>query len=583
MRLLRQLIREYPWRSARVAFYQIIGQLVAATGTAAFLPMLSVLLDEDHDLASASRLERITVAALARVGLAPELGVLVAVLIGFAVVRASIVIPTQRAVGNTVAQVAMDLRVRLVRGIARAKWSHLTKQRVGFIASAFGPEADRAAMAFLSGVGLFSMALRIVAMLVLAALVSPQVTAGGILAGALIGFALASFVRTARRAGAKQTRITREALGRLSSTLVSLKPLKAMGREASLSRLFGQDNERLHRTLRRLVRTRGILRAFQEALVTVLIAAVAYGVLQFLAIPFKDLLVLLFLFARILTSVSKMQRGFQELATHESAYYAINKTITDAEDAVEHFSDRATRIAPTRLEQGIVFRSVSYRYDGTPVLRDLDLEIPAGQITALIGPSGSGKTTIADLVCGLLQSERGELLIDGVPFDELDLRDWRRKVGYVAQDSRLLRGTVATNLKSGDETIEPSLIERALICAQAQDFVRELPDGLETSLGVAGALLSGGQRQRIAIAKALVQKPTLLILDEATSALDPETERAFFRAIRDYDAGLTVLAISHQENLLDVADHVVAHRPLLPVPVYTAPPGAAETTSEGVS
>lgn len=582
MRLLRQLIRRYPWLSAQVAFYQTLGQLVAATGTAALLPTLAVLLDDDRDPAPSSRLERVMVTALARLGLAPDLGVLVLLLIAVAVVRAAIVVPTNRAIGNTVAQVAMDLRIRLVRGIASAKWSHLTKQRVGMIASAFGPEADRAAMAFLAGAGLFSMGLRIVAMLVLAALISPAVTAVGVCAGAFIGFALASFVRTARRAGAKQTRITREALARLSSTLVSLKPLKAMGRDASLGRLFGQDTERLHRILRRLVRTRGTLRAFQEALVTVLIAAVAYGVLRFFAIPFKDLLVLLFVFVRILTSVSKVQRGLQQLAIDESAYYAIDKTISDAEDAVEVLAGRGSHIAPARLREGIAFRSVSQTYDGAPVLRDLDLDIPAGRITALIGPSGSGKTTIADLVCGLLEKEAGALTIDGVPFEEIDLRDWRGKVGYVAQDTRLLHGSVVSNLGGGDGALTPSDIERALACAQATEFVSELPEGLETSLGVGGALLSGGQRQRIAIAKALVRRPALLILDEATSALDPETERALFRALRDYDDGLTILAISHQENLLEVADHVVEHRPLPVIPVYTAASGAPEARSEGI-
>jgi ATP-binding cassette subfamily C protein len=175
-----------------------------------------------------------------------------------------------------------------------------------------------------------------------------------------------------------------------------------------------------------------------------------------------------------------------------------------------------------------------------------------------VGPSGSGKTTIIDLVIGLLRPESGEIRIDGVPFDTIDLRAWRRMVGYVPQETVLLHDTVLHNVTLGDPAISQAQARAALEKAGAWDFVRALPDGLGTVVGERGGRLSGGQRQRIAIARALIDAPRLLILDEATSALDGESEAEIIATLRALKHDLTILAITHNESLANAAD--VVHR-----------------------
>jgi len=177
-------------------------------------------------------------------------------------------------------------------------------------------------------------------------------------------------------------------------------------------------------------------------------------------------------------------------------------------------------------------------------------------VTAIIGPSGAGKTTIADLALGLVRPQQGEVFLDDVPLSEIDVSKWRLCVGYVPQDMLLLHEDLLTNVTLGDPALSRSDVEEALLAAGALDFVKDLPQGIDTPLGERGARLSGGQRQRIAIARALVHRPSLLILDEATAALDPASEAGIYDTVRSLRGRTTILAISHQPGLLQVADRV---------------------------
>ncbi len=176
------------------------------------------------------------------------------------------------------------------------------------------------------------------------------------------------------------------------------------------------------------------------------------------------------------------------------------------------------------------------------VLKNITIEIPSRTFTSIIGPSGAGKTTLVDLVTGLFEPIKGQVLIDGVPLPELDLRKWRRMIGYVPQDTILLHDSIFSNVTLGEPSFSEEDVEHALKAAGAWDFINAMPEGVQTIVGERGAKLSGGQRQRIAIARALVHRPQLLILDEATSALDPETEAAICQTLKDstwtvYDPG----------------------------------------------
>jgi ATP-binding cassette subfamily C protein len=240
------------------------------------------------------------------------------------------------------------------------------------------------------------------------------------------------------------------------------------------------------------------------------------------------------------------------MRSYESAFWSLQAVIEDASGARETNPGGA---AP-RLEKSVSMNNVSFAYGDLLVLSKASLSVPAGSFTAIIGPSGAGKTTIADLMIGLLRPQQGEILIDNVPLEEVDLRQWRGMIGYVPQESFLLHETVLWNVTLGDPEVNEADAEAALRAAGAWEFVAELPQQIHSSVAERGMALSGGQRQRIAIARALARRPKLLILDEVTSALDPHTEAAICQTLQGLRGQLTILAISHQPAVVEAADRI---------------------------
>lgn len=197
----------------------------------------------------------------------------------------------------------------------------------------------------------------------------------------------------------------------------------------------------------------------------------------------------------------------------------------------------------------------SYR-GGEPVLRDLTFEIRPGTVTALVGQSGSGKTTLASLFTGLILPTDGTCLIDGLDISRWDLRELRRHMGVVLQDSILFNDTLHANLCMGTEHADER-IWAALAAAHADGFVRKLPSGLDERIGADGVSFSGGQRQRLAIARVFLKDPAFLVLDEATSALDSETEKAIQRSFEALLAGRTSVVIAHRLSTIYRADQIL--------------------------
>ncbi|WP_026923708.1 ABC transporter ATP-binding protein [Glycomyces arizonensis] len=211
------------------------------------------------------------------------------------------------------------------------------------------------------------------------------------------------------------------------------------------------------------------------------------------------------------------------------------------------------------VEGRLTLERVSHRYDGseTEAVRAVSLDIEAGKTVAFVGASGSGKSTLLNLVLGFVRPTSGRILLDGVDMQELDLRTARRFTSVVPQESVLFEGTIRENVAYGMPEAGEERIVAALRDANAWEFVRSLPDGLETIVGERGARLSGGQRQRLAIARALVRDPRILLLDEATSALDPEAEALVKEALGRLMRGRTTLVVAHRLSTIRMADVIV--------------------------
>jgi ATP-binding cassette, subfamily C, bacterial len=554
IQFLLYFFRAYPVRTAAMIVLLVVAGLAEGVGVISLLPLIELTAPQGPgEAAESSAAAQLVADVIGAVGITPTLGNLLVVIVLAMTAKAVILWTAMRQVGFTVARVTTDLRMGLLRALLGAKWRHFTSHATGRFANAMSGEVNRAAAAYREGCVLIAGLVQVAVYLAAAFLVSWELAALAIVAGTAFLVLLRGFIRQSREAGQAKTTLMRSLVQRLTDSIRGMKPIKAMGRENHLRPLLEQETEGLNQAMRKSVMASESLRLFQEPVLVILLGAGMYATLGILEMPFASIMVMAFIFYRLMTHVNTLQMRYQVLANGESAFWSFHGQISEAEAEQEDFTGSRT---PPPVREAIALDSVWFGYDETPILKGVSLTIPAGHFVTLFGPSGAGKTTIADLILGLHAPDGGEVTIDGESLAEMDIRKWRQSIGYVPQEMLLFHDSVFRNVTLGDPEVSREDVEEALRAAGAWGFVSARPEGLDTNLGEQGALFSGGQRQRIAIARALVHKPRLLILDEVTTALDPETEAEICETLRALADSVTILAISHQAALREAADIV---------------------------
>ena len=265
-------------------------------------------------------------------------------------------------------------------------------------------------------------------------------------------------------------------------------------------------------------------------------------------------------FAVIIYAIHKIfayiQHGQGQLHTLNEHYPFLRNVLKYEEEAKIH-KEKDAGDTPFKFNNAITFEDVSFSYHKKdPALRNVQLTIQKGEMTGIIGPSGSGKTTIVDLLLRLIEPESGRILLDNTDIRDINIREWRKNIGYVPQDMFLINDTIRNNITFYDENINNEDIKRATKMANIHDFIETLSEGLETMIGERGTRLSGGQRQRIVLARILARNPEILVLDEATSALDNESQALILETIENLRGKLTVVVIAHRPSTIKNADHL---------------------------
>lgn len=269
----------------------------------------------------------------------------------------------------------------------------------------------------------------------------------------------------------------------------------------------------------------------------------------------STLLIAIVLIYRALTRLTKVQSNWQSMMSNVgSIQMIIDETVRFA-NSREPNGDQPVKASDVLLE----FKNVDFGFGDSDdlILNQVNFQLKKNQTLAIVGESGSGKSTLLDLITGLQKRNRGDILINGISIDSIDLGVWRKRIGYVTQDVLMFDDSIRNNITLWDKDNTELALERSMQMANAFDFVMEKEMGVETMVGDRGLRLSGGQKQRISIARELYKSPELLILDEATSALDTESEKSIKDSIDGLKGSLSLIIVAHRLSTIENADYIL--------------------------
>jgi ATP-binding cassette, subfamily B, bacterial MsbA len=356
----------------------------------------------------------------------------------------------------------------------------------------------------------------------------------------------------------------------LAETLNGIKLIKAFTMEPSEQNRFQQSAKEYYRRQMRIAAYNSLVSPTIETLGIgmVLLASVMGGFLvlgqqtHILGIKISDVPLthgMMSIFFAMLVGMADPARRMSNEFSHIQQAVAAADRIYEVLDREPTIVDAAAPIALPPLTRSLRFEGVSFQYNADkPVLRDVTLEVRAGETIAIVGPNGCGKTTLLQLLPRFYDPLAGRITIEGVDLRDVRLRDLRCRFGLVSQETLLFNDTVANNIAYGAPDATQAEIEAAARKAHAHAFISEkLPEGYRTLVGPSGSRLSGGQRQRIALARAILRDPEILLLDEATSQIDIESEQLIHEVLQEFSRDRTTFMITHRVSMISLADRVV--------------------------
>ncbi len=552
--MLRFFVARYPMQMFLVLIGQILSGLSEGIGIASMVLVLKIIAMDSHspDLGSGVMADLFFHAEQS--GLTSSLGLMLLVVVVAVSLKAGLDVLVKSYVNFIGVKSVADARLQMINALSQSRWQFFAGEKVGRMSNALNLEAQSYTSILVNICAFFSKLVALLIYLAMSMAFSVGLTVAMIGVGVLIMLVLKGFLGMAERTGYRLAELNRSMIARMTDGFQGIKSLKAMGLTSFLVPLLQSEVRSLMRTsfLQGLAKIG--LTHVREPLIVVAGALGIYFSIEGGGVDPFSLIAVLFLFQRTSTGIGTLQGSYQTVINYEGAFFSFQELLQSAQNTREQNS---TGKKSPNLKEGIQFTGVGFGYDNNGfIIENLNVLFKTPGLVAIRGASGIGKTTLLDMICGLHSPNQGKLLIGHDLIGEINLEQWRQRLGYVEQDSIIFHESVRVNVGFGNPEATEDVIINALRSAEAYEFVMTLKDGLDTIVGERGVLMSGGQRQRLTLARALAKKPDVLLLDEATTALDPETETEIVSTLKKLSDDMLIIAVSHQPAVTTVADYV---------------------------
>lgn len=490
--------------------------------------------------------------------LTPTIELLLSLIIIFIILSTIIILIKEKVILVTGEAFTKFLKDRLYHQIVFAPWHFIISLRKSELVSLLNTHAHRAGHSYIILTSLFATIILSFIYLIMSLLVSMHLTV------MILGVALISYIIMYKRLkkghafGEEANDIYKEFQKILVEYLDAMNLIKATGSEKFTENEFKRiTNEVLKYEVKAGFNTR-IISTLQQPIMIISLCCVLYISVNFLDIRFSNTLVILALFSRLTPKLMQLQQLIYSLSVVAPALKVVEQLGEDIDKVKQIDNDHTPKKTFSgKVEHRIIINNIYYRYPNTnhDVLENISFKIDNKQIVGFTGPSGGGKSTCIQIIVGLLNPDKGEVLLDNYNLKTYDIQSWTSKIGYVAQDSMLMHDSIQNNIRWG-RPIDLNKIKEAATLAHANDFIAELNGQYDCVVGDRGGRLSGGQRQRIMLARALAGNPALLILDEATNALDAKSEFQIQKAIDTIKQTIPIIMVSHKASSLKQCDYI---------------------------
>lgn len=454
---------------------------------------------------------------------------------------------------------AKHLRLEVYQDLLLANWDFYIKKRKTDLINTITAELARVSAGTNVFLQFITSIIFSIIQIGIAFFLSPEITAFVIISGFILAILSRGFIKKSTALGSKTSENGKNFLAGITDNFNGMKEIKSNYLEQSRMNWFRLITQKMYVEQMEYITLKTSSQFYYKIASVVLIAVFMFFSVKLFEAQAAQLMIILVIFSRLWPRVTGIQSSLEQIAIIVPALKAVINLQKESRLAKEFSDLENNSIKRIQIKSGIECKDIFFRYnkeESTVALKKVNTYFKANCMTAIVGPSGAGKSTLIDLVMGLNQPEKGEVRIDDEPLTKANVLALRQSISYVPQDPFLFNTTIRENLLlSSPEASEEELWE-AIKFASA-DFVKSLPQGLDTVIGDRGIRLSGGERQRVVLARAILRKPAILILDEATSALDTENERKIQESLERLKGKMTIIVIAHRLSTIRNADQVI--------------------------
>ena len=458
--------------------------------------------------------------------------------------------------------IVKDLRDKLYNKIVELPISYFTEKRKGDIIARMTADVQEVEVSILTSIEtIVREPLTVVIAISIMLFMSVKLTLFVFILLPVSGFIISSISKKLKANSVKAQKETGTFLSFIEETLGGLRVIKGFNSERVIEKKFNDSTTIFKNLMTSVFHRQTLASPMSEFLGSATIIAILwYGGTEVLSntssLQPDEFMGYIVLFYTVLNPIKLITTSYYNIQKGEASAERIMQVLNPE----NHIKDKPNAIVKTTFDSEIEFKNISFKYKKEYVLKNFSLTIKKGETVALVGQSGSGKSTLANLITRFYDVNEGEILIDGINIKDITKKSLRDLMGIVTQDSILFNDTVENNIKLGTESATETQILEAAEIANANEFIKDLPEKFNTNIGDSGNSLSGGQKQRLSIARAVLKNPPIMILDEATSALDTESEQLVQVALEKMMQNRTSLVIAHRLSTIQKANTIVVMR-----------------------